>query len=180
MLDGELLDLNNSNSFVYPIEIMGDSYAQTKNFGAGVPGTSGVSDIVAFRGDSRPEDFIFQNGFTTKGANTDLPSYVFNNIPSQWVGTSKSPMSANRFATEGANKNLARSGQGVGYLYTVRVKEGNDVNVALGHDHKFKHEHEVITSGNGIVPEDIMGVQKVDQNGNPIGGFIKNPGFKKA
>lgn len=45
---------------------------------------------------------------------------------------------------------------------------------------KFKHEHKVITFGNGIVPEDIMGVQKVDQNGNPIGGFIKNPGFKKV
>ena len=49
----------------------------------------------------------------------------------------------------------------------------------IGHDHNFKHEHEVVTAVDGIAPEEVMGVQRVDSNGKPIGDFEKNPNFKK-
>lgn len=84
-----------------------------------------------------------------------------------------------RFAAQGAYKNELNDNGAVGYLYTVKVKEGRDVNVEIGHDHSFKYEHEVVTTVDGIPPEDVMGVQRVDEFGDPIGDFEKNPNFKK-
>ncbi|VAW70167.1 Rhs-family protein [hydrothermal vent metagenome] len=178
-MDGEKLDLDNQDNFVYPIEIGFGAYSQTKNYGCGVPDNSAVSDIVAFRGDSRSPAEIFSEGFMPYGTNECIDTYVSKNIASNFVGTSKSPMSANRFAADGANKNIDEGNGTLGYLYTVRVNKGTDVNIKLGHNQSHKVEHEVITSSEGIAAENIMGAQAVDRSGMPVGGFIKNPGFKK-
>jgi len=76
------------------------------------------------------------------------------------------------------NNTISKKGA-VGYLYTAKVIKGKDVNIEIGHKQKYKHEHEVVTSSDGIPPEDIMGAQAIDIDGKAVGDFIKNPGFKK-
>ena len=177
-LNGELLDLSNTNYFVYPLEVLGDNYAQTKNFGLGIPTTSKSNNIITYRGDSRSPSDIFNSGLMPLGNNDDLSEYVFNNVPSKWVSTSKSPGSATRFGQAGAYKNFTETGDDTGYVYVTRVKQGTDVNVDIGHDHKYSHEHEVVAH-DGIKSEDILGAVPVDLSGKQKGDFIKNPGFKK-
>jgi RHS repeat-associated protein len=176
-LQGQKLELDNRQNYVHPIEVLDGKYIQTKNFGLGVPNTPLMNDVITFRGDARPPNIIFNEGFTPRGTGHNVKDYVNNNVPSKWVGTSKSPDSAMRFATKGASDNLINHQRDVGFLYTVRVRQGYDINTGLGHNQVFSHEHEVIANG-GINLSDVLGVQPVNSFGKPIGPFIPNPNSK--
>lgn len=182
-LGGVPLELNNDTKyqFVQPIQIFAGDYIQAMELGSvsGIPNNSMVHDIVAFRGTSSPPEVVFNRGFKAQGGNRDLRRYVEKNVSSDWVGTSKSPMAAARFGAEGAQRNISNNRGTVGYVYTVRVREGRDVNVELGHTHGFRHEQEVVTTIDGIPPEDILGAQPVDRTGLPVGDFIQNPNYQK-
>lgn len=120
-----------------------------------------------FRGDSRPPDVIYREGFQPKGQSTDLYDYAKFNTPSIFVGTTKSPtIAAEDFAGSGA------------YVYTVRSLGGIDVNKVLGSTSPFAHELEVAIRG-GVRPKNILGARLVGANGRFIGPFIPNPYYVK-
>ncbi len=126
---------------------------------------------VLYRGDSRPPNVIFKEGFQTRGTATDLQDYVLHNTPSDFVSTSKSEDVATSFA----QKEAANSGSGYTYFVSPQ-NDGIDVNQVLGDDHLFADEQEMAFPG-GVGSQDILGAQQIGPDGLPTGPFIPNPGF---
>ncbi|MDE1882821.1 MAG: hypothetical protein KGH70_02470 [Rhodospirillales bacterium] len=130
------------------------------------------SSTFIYRGDSRPPDVIFNQGFQPKGTATDLYNYAATNTPSNFISTSKIPGPGINFAQSAATNS------GEGYLYIISQQpNGIDVNEALGAASPFPDEAEIAVPG-GIPPQDVLGAQQISPDGSNIGGFIPNPGFK--
>jgi hypothetical protein len=143
----------------------GGSISPLANSDLGVP----AKDIpFTFRGDSRAPNEIFPTGFQPKGTNTDLYDYARNNSPSIYVGTSRSPNRAADFATDYGSRE--------GFVYTVRPRNGIDVNQTLGSRSPFPYEQEIVVPG-GISPSDIRGVTPVSKSGDFLGYSTINPNF---
>ena len=120
-----------------------------------------------FRGDARPPETIFAEGFTPQGANSDLYRYALMNEPSVFVSTSISPNVAREFSEM----------QGGGYVYSIKEQaSGIDVNAILGAKSPFPEEMEVAVPY-GIKSTDILGAREVTPDGKFSGPFIKNPLF---
>jgi hypothetical protein len=119
---------------------------------------------TTFRGDRRPMEEIFETGFQPRGTNTDLLSYARDNVPSVYVGTSRSPEVAAEFAGPG------------GFRYTIRAPGGIDVNDALGPASPFPREVEVVFEG-GIRREHVVGGNPVGRD-LEIGEFVPNPHYR--
>jgi hypothetical protein len=133
------------------------------HIGAG-GGTSKLK--FTYRGDSRPPNVIFSEGFRPKGTNTDLKQYVLTNKPSIFVSTSKSEQVAKNFAGPG------------GWVYTVNPgREGIDVNQKLG-PHVYQNEQEIAVKG-GVKVKDIARARQLDDAGRDYTGpAIENPLFR--
>ena len=130
------------------------------------------SSTFIYRGNSRPPDVIFNQGFQPKGTATDLYNYAATNTPSNFISTSKIPGPGINFAQSAATNS------GEGYLYIISQQpNGIDVNDALGAASPFPDETEIAVPG-GIPPQDVLGAQQISPDGSNIGGFIPNPGFK--
>lgn len=139
-----------------------------------VPRRAVVEPRVVYRGDARPPEEVFQNGFTPKGINEDIGKYALHDTPSNWVGTSKSASQAGNFP---------QSAQGRGtWVYEIRgAGYGVDVNRALGGAIRswikgtgFPSEREVIFRN--IDPSNIARAERW-RYGMPTGEIIENPGY---
>ncbi|PRA20843.1 hypothetical protein CQZ97_28550 [Pseudomonas poae] len=121
-----------------------------------------------YRGDLREPDEIFEKGFESRGASTDLFLHALNNVspPSNFVSTSTSRKEALEFA----------SGFGFeeGFLYTLKRIPGRDVNKELGARSKHKKEVEIAIPGR-IESKDILGASPVNEDGTFKGYTILNP-----
>lgn len=119
-----------------------------------------------FRGDERRPDVIFNEGFKSKGDNTNLEQHVkYNPDDDAYIGTTKSPK-------------VAASGDYGEYVYTIKdTKTGKDVNQEMGPG-RFSYEQEIAIPY--LIPsQNIMGVRKVDNAGKFSGPFIKNPNYQQ-
>ena len=121
-----------------------------------------------YRGDDRHPDVIFEQGFRTKGDSNDLllHSLDSNKPPSNFVSTSP----AREVAIDFATKFNMRSG----FLYTIRMIPGRDLNTELGKKYKFAGEREIAIQG-GIKREDILGVTPIGANGRASSHSTLNP-----
>ena len=129
------------------------------------------------RGDARPPEEVFKNGFQPKDPDgkVDLETYV-NSTPSpnsQYISTSKDINVSKDFATDYGDK--------AGNVYIIdKPKNGIDVEKTLGNKAAFD-EKEIAVPG-GINTCKIRGCQQVNKDGTSSGGFINNPNYvpKKA
>ena len=144
--------------------------------GAGAVGdVGGVADAggggrYLFRGDARPPEQVFQDGFQPRGTSTDLLDYARNNTPSVYVGTSKSADVAADFATNGGLRD--------GYVYATKPAAGGiDVDQALGASSPFPAEQEVVFPG-GLSPSEIRGATPISADGQFGTHSVLNPNFK--
>lgn len=135
---------------------------------------SKIDDITkrVYRGDARVPEEIFENGFTCKGTNTDITDYVEMNIPSIFIGTSKSPQQA-----------LLKSytSQSEGYVYVIGKKgQMTDVNnwysSIEGYQNPYFSELEVVFE-NTIPKTNIQGAFRINSQGEVIGDLIPNPNY---
>ncbi|WP_256095581.1 enterotoxin A family protein [Pseudomonas sp. 31 E 6] len=121
-----------------------------------------------YRGDLREPEEIFEKGFESRGASTDLFLHSLNNAspPSNFVPTSTSREQALVFA----------SGFGFekGFLYTLKRIPGRDVNKELGMRSKHKNEKEIAIPGH-IDAKNILGASPVNEDGTFKGYTILNP-----
>ena len=88
-----------------------------------------------------------------------------NTPPSNFVSTSISPEVAIDFGTVYRTKR--------GYLYTLRLMSGRDVNRELGGKVPFPEEMEIAIPGN-IRKEDVLGVTPLNADGTHMGYSIPN------
>ena len=120
----------------------------------------GAGDIPSFtfRGDSRPPEVIFNEGFAPRGTSTDLYAHALDNTnpPSFYVSTSRSPDVAAQF-----NDNV----------YVVRPTSGIDVNATLGPSSPFPNELEIALPGH-VPTSDIRGLTLPNE-----GRSIINPNY---
>ncbi|MFN7882575.1 MAG: polymorphic toxin-type HINT domain-containing protein, partial [bacterium] len=145
---------------VYNIEV-----ANAHTYFVGIDGVVVHNAGFVFRGDGRPPNVIFDEGFAPRGPNEDLLKYARDNVPSIYVGTSKSPIVARFFAYKED-----------GYAYTIRwPANGIDVNEVLGPESPHLRELEIAVPG-AIKPSEIMGCRRVRGN-RMVGPFIKNPNW---
>jgi hypothetical protein len=137
--------------------------------------------LSTYRGDTRPPDLIFKEGFQPRAPNSpvSLYDYARNNTPSAFVGTSESKTVAKGFAFNPASGQPKKET----YIYAVRLSKGVDVNLALGQTSPFPHEREVAVQG-GISSSSIKGAWHYRRNSVTghltRGQFIKNPHFGKS
>ena len=112
---------------------------------ANAAATEPETQAFVYRGDSRPPDQIFNEGFKPWGDSTDLFAHALSNKfpPSNFVSTSKSFEAAEVF-----NSNR---------VYVVRPVNGIDVNATLGELSPFPSEEEIAIPG-GVAPSDIRGI----------------------
>ena len=110
-----------------------------------------------FRGDTRPPEVIFEEGFAARGTGTDLLSHALDNSPSAFVSTSSSADVAAGFADN---------------VYVIRPVNGINVNEVLGRLSPYPSELEIAIPGR-ILPTDIRGVTLLKQ-----GLSILNPNWK--
>jgi hypothetical protein len=112
-----------------------------------------------FRGDTRPPEEIFANGFSARGDSTDILAHALDNRspPSAFIPTTKSEAVAAEFADK---------------IYIVRPKGGIDVNAVLGLRSPFPNELEVAVPWR-IAPWDIRAVTLHQR-----GVSILNPSWK--
>ncbi|CAH0286226.1 MULTISPECIES: RHS repeat-associated core domain-containing protein [Pseudomonas] len=124
-----------------------------------------------FRGDLREPDEIFERGFESRGASTDLFLHTLNNAspPSNFVPTSTSRKQALVFASN--------FGFEEGFLYTLKKIPGINVNKALGARSKHRNELEIAIPGR-IDTKDILGASPVNEDGTFKGYTILNPNRK--
>ncbi|WP_206019660.1 RHS repeat-associated core domain-containing protein [Runella sp. SP2] len=118
-----------------------------------------------FRGDERGPDLIFNEGFKSKGDNTNLEQHVkYNPDDDAYISTTKYPK-------------ISASGDYGEYVYTIKdPKTGKDVNQELGQG-RFSYEHEIAIPY--LIPsQNIKGVRKVGNAGKFTGPFIKNPNYQ--
>jgi hypothetical protein len=107
---------------------------------------------VTYRGDTRPPEVIFDQGFQPRQNGTEAVSreglldYAENNTPGPWVSTSRDPEVAADFV-----------GDQDGWVYDVEVPRDRavDVNHALGTDSPYPQEDEIAVAG-GIIGEDVI------------------------
>lgn len=128
-------------------------------------------ESFTYRGDSRGHEEIFEDGFRARGDSTDLMKHELDNTnpPSAYVSTTKSPEKAYDFATQFYTE--------PGNIYTVRPRNGIDVNEVLGPRSPFPDELEVAVP-NRIAPADVRGVTPIRADGSYVGHSILNPNFK--
>ncbi|RJE71210.1 hypothetical protein [Reichenbachiella sp. MSK19-1] len=131
-----------------------------------------IEDITSklYRGDTRGVDDIFQNGFTSRGTNTDLLDYVETNAESIYVGTTKQPsVATSKFLKDKK-----------GYVYIIDKKgtmtDVNNFYSAMGDVNIYADELEVVIE-NAIPSSQIKGAFEIDINGNIIGDLIVNPTY---
>jgi hypothetical protein len=123
-----------------------------------------------YRGDLRGPEVIFNQGFTPRGTGNDLYRHAqgLKGYLSIFISTSKD---RNVVAYYGSDFN-----RNAGYVYTVRPRNGIDVNLALGSRSPLPLDQEVAVPY-GIHPSDIRDVTPVDQRGRFVGSTVLNPGF---
>ncbi|MER5888734.1 hypothetical protein ABT160_33320 [Streptomyces sp. NPDC001941] len=115
-----------------------------------------------FRNDDRPPNVVFNEGFKPPNDyNTDLDSYVNENEPSVFVGTTSNV----DFASKWGGK----------YVYDIDAPGGIDVNESF-YDSPYEHEGEIAFPG-GIKPEYIKGAWEVKPDGS-LGKYIPNKNYK--
>ncbi|PMY61225.1 MULTISPECIES: RHS repeat-associated core domain-containing protein, partial [unclassified Pseudomonas] len=133
--------------------------------------SSDIKREYLFRGDLREPDEIFERGFESRGASTDLFLHTLNNAspPSNFVPTSTSRKQALVFASN--------FGFEEGFLYTLKKIPGIDVNKALGARSKHRNELEIAIPGR-IDTKDILGASPVNEDGTFKGYTILNPNRK--
>ncbi len=121
-----------------------------------------------YRGDGRHPDEIFEQGFKPKGDSNDLllHSLDSNKPPSNFVSTSPVREVGIDFAT----KFNMRSG----FLYTMRMIPGRDLQIELGKKYKFSTERELAIQG-GIKSKDILGATPIGADGRSGRYTILNP-----
>lgn len=115
-----------SSSYVIPPELQGGSIPE-----------------VTYRGDTRPPDVIFAQGFQSRAPNgtvsyDSLLDYASNNTPSPYVSTSRSADVAEDFASAED-----------GWVYQVDTEDATsiDVNHALGSQSPYPQEQEIAIVG---------------------------------
>jgi len=121
-----------------------------------------------YRGDTRSQDIIFEDGFKSKGDSNDLQLHVYDNNepPSNFISTSTSPEVGIDFGTAYRTK--------PGYLYTLRLLKGIDVNNEKGLKVPFPDEKEIAVPKE-VKREDILGVTPLKADGSYKGYSIPNP-----
>ncbi|MGW0336891.1 scabin-related ADP-ribosyltransferase [Streptomyces sp. NPDC003011] len=133
-----------------------------------------IEPRVVYRGDARPPEEVFQNGFSPKGVNEDIGKYSLHDTPSNWVGTSKS-------ASEAGNFPQSARGRGT-WVYEIRGNGyGVDVNKALGgairsfiNGTGFPSEREVIFRS--VDASNIVRAERW-RYGLRTGEVVENPGY---
>lgn len=123
-------------------------------------------EIITYRGDTRPPETIFPEGFQTKGGNTDLYQYAAVNTPSIYLSTTTNIDVAVEFAT--------KYGCCDGYVYAVRSSNGIDVNRTLGSQSPWPEEAEIAIP-HGAKSEQILGATFVSANETFANHTILNP-----
>ncbi|MCW7542082.1 hypothetical protein OOT46_30260 [Aquabacterium sp. A7-Y] len=112
-----------------------------------------------YRGDrpSRPPNLVFSGGFRPKGTNLDLLAHARGAPDSGYVATSRSYSIAHAFA----GKN--------GYVYTICIRNGVDVNGVLGNRSPYPEQQEI------AVPGGISGSQVMWAASKATSAIEKNP-----
>ncbi|MGH1372134.1 MAG: RHS repeat-associated core domain-containing protein [Cellvibrionaceae bacterium] len=123
-------------------------------------------EIITYRGDTRPPETIFSEGFQTKGDNTDLYQYAAVNTPSIYLSTTTNIDVAVEFAT--------KYGCCDGYVYAVRSSNGIDVNRTLGSQSPWPEEAEIAIP-HGAKSDQILGATFVSANETFANHTILNP-----
>jgi RHS repeat-associated protein len=128
--------------------------------------------IYTFRGDTRPPTTIFRDGFQHRGTSLDLFEYTESNVPSVYVGTSRSMSRATELVADQA---MASGTDGFVYLVRIPRGRGIDVNQALGSRSPYPYEVEVVVPG-GIQAVEVVGGWNIQQVGDNV-IIVKNPNY---
>ena len=138
-----------------------------------VEGANAVADSSAgtsflLRGDARPPETIFQQGFQPWGGDASLEDYVLNNSPSQYVGLTSDPDVAADFATNSGTRN--------GYIYATDPQpNGTVVNDVLPNN-PFAAEQETAVPG-GVPANQIRGATPIGPDYNFGDTSVLNPNY---
>jgi hypothetical protein len=120
----------------------------------------------------RLREFIFERGFRARGKNLDIENHILGRDDSAYIGTSKS--------VTAAKNDFAASGNREGYVYFIKPSDlvAKDVRDDLVQYNLKQYADEFeIAIVDAIPPEQIIGARKVNEAGEFIGEFIKNPYF---
>lgn len=148
------------NNVDYPSTGMG-------NYQRGKVGDSDYPKLV-YRGDDKPIDDVFFEGFKPWGKGEDIYEHALNNSspPSMYVCTSTSCEVAANYGTHI---------MGNGHAYIIRRPEnGIDVNEVLGARSPYPTDKEIAVPGN-IPGSEVLGAIPVDKDGNLANYSIPNP-----
>jgi filamentous hemagglutinin len=130
-----------------------------------------------FRKDSRGEEIYEQGGFIAKSPDSPvlLESYVDFGIDSKYIGTTKYKEVAEKFNIEGISSNTKE-----GYVHVIDKDSlkstQRDVNLEIPSNPNYE-EFEIAVE-NEIPSCSIIGCYKVDESGEQIGNFIRNPEYE--
>jgi RHS repeat-associated protein len=134
---------------------------------------------ILYRGDTRQpipipsvRRGVFYDGFKGNGPNKDLDDYVFNNVKSIYVGTSKNDGTAKFFATRYKESNYS------GYVYDICDPGGGiDINERYKNNPNFKfQDQEEVAFKKAISARNIRGAYSISRDGSQ-GYYEKNPGY---
>ena len=137
------------------------------NYQRGKVGDSDYPKLV-YRGDDKPIDDVFFEGFKPWGKGEDIYEHALNNSspPSMYVCTSTSCEVAANYGTHI---------MGNGHAYIIRRPEnGIDVNEVLGARSPYPTDKEIAVPGN-IPGSEVLGAIPVDKDGNLANYSIPNP-----
>ncbi|HFT1740737.1 TPA: RHS repeat-associated core domain-containing protein, partial [Vibrio vulnificus] len=149
-------------------------------FSYGYSGTSKKQSKL-YRGDSRPPEEIFKNGFIALGGNADPTAHLSFRGDSAFIATTKAKSQA-------ATYSFGRSEQRreAGYLYKIKGlgmdTKTFDVEARYPNEPAVKRNQEVLVLQQ-VAPQHIAGAYKVRGNRfTPSVGrrFIKNPNFEAS
>nr|WP_052679370.1 RHS repeat-associated core domain-containing protein [Vibrio parahaemolyticus] len=134
-----------------------------------------------YRGDSRPPEEIFKNGFIALGGNADPTAHLSFRGDSAFIATTK-------VKSQAATYSFGRSDQRIetGYLYKIKglgmETKTFDVEARYPNEPAVKRNQEVLVLQQ-VAPQHIAGAYKVRGNRfTPSVGrrFIKNPNFEAS
>lgn len=128
------------------------------------------SDLLK-RGDRRPPEDIFKDGFSARGENTNLGSHQGGANDTGYISTSTDASQAIKFAKDSAGAN------GQSYVYTIDSAglHGIDMNASTNNPW-FMNELEIAVPGK-IPNSRIIYVQEVLPNGT-LGEVMPNPNYR--
>jgi hypothetical protein len=124
-----------------------------------------------YRGDNRDPNKIFNEGFDSRGKNTNVGSHQAGGKDTSYVPTSVSESEAIKFAKDG------QPAGGKSYVYDIDNRGLHSVDVnATTKNPWFENEREIAIF-NRVPPQNIYGAREVLPNGQ-LGPLLPNPNYR--